>query len=469
MKKTLVTGFSHLLLAKLFEKGILSLCVVYLYFVVDASSVGYFAVFLSIFTISLVLVDVGVSTALIKMPKDELGYELNALYLVNSLVFILLCSGMILLVFSNFTFAEHLNQYKLFACYAISLVSAANFSVYKGVAMRDLRTKIVAKSEFYASVLAGCGILFALLILKDVIVIFYGITLSWLTKIIYVRSCILIPKGQSFDKMKAQNLLVFGGWVGLGKVLGQAGGKIDAPLLAIYLPLDLVGVYFVAQKATVQIMNLLTSNLDQIMFPALVKKNNAREKLYFSVLNISSFILSAACPIIFFSSSTIAQFARGEHQVEFELLLKLFAFSILIRSLGGGLVSSFAYASGAPKLGTIVNTLRFILLPICLYVGVQFSVIGAAIGFLVYSITSRIFSQYLLYFFFDLSILKFLKCIILSLITIVVCFTVSNIMNWYLQVAHINMKPFSSDLLSTSIVIIVYISIYFGYLQKLRR
>jgi O-antigen/teichoic acid export membrane protein len=231
--------------------------------------------------------------------------------------------------------------------------------------------------------------------------------------IILITITRFIPQGFGSVKLMRE-LLGFGAWVSIGRILGTAAGQFDRFLIGKILPEKVLGGYHIASRLTMAIPGLLTGMIDQVLLPIYSNsKNDAAviERGYWKGLRYSAILIVPMALVIAIYSRPIVFLILGEKWLYITPIIQIISIFSIFQGLGGGIFASAIYASGIPKLTSIVNLFRIIALPSCVWFGSQWGVLGVAWGVAVFGIAGRFFNQWLLKIYLSYSLGKFFQVI----------------------------------------------------------
>jgi len=297
---------------------------------------------------------------------------------------------------------------------AISYLFIGIFSLHRCLLLRDLRYKDISLIGFGAVLLSSVtSIVLAFnghgpysivwgQLLSSTISLLAGI---WLTR--YKPSSL-----GTFSDMCS--LFSFGMWVSLGRLIGNAAGKVDAFVIGKVLDAATLGGYYMAQKIVLLIPNTYTGVIDQVMLPIYSKFQKETSRVqdgYFKTLSLTSIILLPPICLIFTFADPLVRILLGGQWLQVIPLVMIMSLFGISQSLGGGVFASVIYSLGMPQLATITNTFRIVALPGFIVIGSIWGIFGVAWGFALYGVVGRLFNQWLLKRFLGYSFLRYLKTI----------------------------------------------------------
>ncbi|HOQ43052.1 MAG TPA: lipopolysaccharide biosynthesis protein [Smithellaceae bacterium] len=298
---------------------------------------------------------------------------------------------------------------------ALSYLFSGIFSLHRCLLLRNLRYREISIIGFGAVVLSSVTSIVLAYQGHGPYSIVWGHFLSgagclvaglWLTKY-------LPGSFGSFRDMRS--LFSFGMWVSLGRIMGNAAGKVDSFVIGRALDAATLGGYYLAQKIVLLIPNTYTGIIDQVMLPIYSKFQKEADRIqdgYFKTLSLTAIILLPPICLIFTFADPLVRILLGGRWLQVIPLVMIMSLFGIAQSLGGGVFASVIYSLGRPQLATVINAFRMAALPGFVLVGSLWGVLGVAWGFALYCVIGRLFSQWLLRHFFGFSFLRYLKTIL---------------------------------------------------------
>jgi O-antigen/teichoic acid export membrane protein len=292
------------------------------------------------------------------------------------------------------------------------------FALYRCLLLRDLRYKELSIIDFSGYAIYGVS---AIILASNG----YGpFSMVW-AQCIWSLCLIMIGLWRtryiprSFGSFHAAwDLIAFGVWVSIGRVMRNGAGQFDNFVVGKILNATLLGSYYMAQRVVMVIPQAYGRVIDQVMLPIYSKWQDDLQKVeegYWKVIFYSSVVLVPLNCLIFVFAEIIVVVALGEKWIEIVSLIRIMSVFGLFTSLGDGIFDSVSYGLGRPKIVTAMNTFRAITLPILVIVGSLWGIHGVACGFALYGVVGRFFGQGLLKIAFNFSMIRYLKEIRLAI------------------------------------------------------
>lgn len=224
-------------------------------------------------------------------------------------------------------------------------------SIHNTRFVRNLQFKILAFRNVLSTVLGGIvGVVMAYL--------GYGVyalvgqqltTISLFVIILWWKSDWFPTWEFSFEEIK--QLINFSGYVFLNNLLRKVFLKIDTLFIGKYFSAATLGYYSRAESLNSMVMQYTTASLRTVLFPALSKlqKDPKRfEESFFKVFNISTFLGTIICGILFFLSEEIIITLLGEIWRPSILIFQILVFRLIVSPFGA-LISKSLLAKGYSK------------------------------------------------------------------------------------------------------------------------
>ena len=232
-----------------------------------------------------------------------------------------------------------------------------------------------------------------------------------------------------------KDILSYGGWLTASVIVRRITTELDKFILTRWLPVAQIGAYNRPAQFLTSITTKVTDIFDVVLFPILSSFNEDRAKIKDSLLKsislISWFGLIFTALLVLGSQIIIDIFFGAE----WEWLITVFrVLSLSVLCLFHTAICDCYFRSlGYVKAYFYARSITCIITLICVFVGAQYDILGAAIGVLVSRVFDSIFK--LIYLSFKLSV-NFLD-VIKSLLTPMWLITIVAIA-CYLIVCYVN-------------------------------
>ncbi len=242
-------------------------------------------------------------------------------------------------------------------------------------------------------------------------IIFGKIVASVLSLIIGYQFTRYLPK--SFGSfLEAKQLLAFGIWVSVGRVLATSSARFDTFFIGKILDMSSVGAFNLAHRMVTFFPALLNGVYDKVLFPIYSRSQDNKAKIednFWESLMITS-LVSLPFPIlvIIFADFIVLLFF-GQKWSNITVLVRLMSIYSIFITCGGGIISSLVFSSGKPHIKTVLNLFRVVVMPAFICFGSMWHLTGVALSFGLYGFVDRLFGQLLVTHYYSFSIYKFIK------------------------------------------------------------
>jgi len=216
-----------------------------------------------------------------------------------------------------------------------------------------------------------------------------------------------------------RELLGFGAWVSIGRILGTTAGQFDRFLIGKILPEKALGGYHIASRLTMTVPSLLTGMIDQVLLPIYSNSKNdiaIIERGYWKGLRYSAILIVPISILIAIYAHPLVFLLLSEKWLYTVPVIQIISVFSIFQGMGGGIFASAIFASGMPKLISMVNLFRIIVLPSCVWIGSYWGIIGVASGVAVFGVVGRLFNQWLLKKYLRYSLRKYFQVIALPIV-----------------------------------------------------
>ena len=162
----------------------------------------------------------------------------------------------------------------------------------------------------------------------------------------------------------------------------------DYVTLALLYGVGEMGLYYFAFNLSLQTISLFTTNLAKVLFPALSQLQTDSQRQVRAFIKSARLLALVAIPGCFLQATVADDFVRALYKPEWYgaiPLIQIFSIAFAFRAVGGS-DQSLMMAQGRFKTLMLWAFSTMILFLLCILTGAWFSVVGAAIGLLVFSI-----------------------------------------------------------------------------------
>ncbi len=347
---------------------------------------GLMAIILFVINFSQTFIDLGISNAII-FKQNINGNQLSTLYILNVIIGIFLF--VVLYLLSPFI-AGFYNDYRLedliriVASVFLIIPFGQQFQVllkkdlrFKSIAVRDVIARIL--SLVFTVVLAYMGF--------GVFSLVYGnLFYNTLSTILLIAVGYKYHKPKLYFKLSEVSFLFSFGFYQMGeKIVNFLNKEIDTLIIGKLLGMEVLGLYNVAKDFISKPYQLINPILTKVSFPVMAKIQDDLvriKKVYLQTIELLSIVNTIIFVFCFFFSKEIILLFFGEKWLEASVVLSILSIYMLIRSIGNP-VGSLQLALGRADLGFYWNLLILLLIPITVYLGSFWGLIGVSISLVV--------------------------------------------------------------------------------------
>jgi PST family polysaccharide transporter len=161
----------------------------------------------------------------------------------------------------------------------------------------------------------------------------------------------------------------------------------DYIILALFYSVGEMGLYYFSFNLALQTLQLLSANLTKVLFPALSQLRDDRKRQTRAFIKAAELLTFIAVPGCLLQAALADDFIHALYKPDWYgavPLLQILSIAFAFRSVGGP-VGGLMMAQG--RFRTLMNwtICMTVLFLVCILIGAWFSVVGAAIGVLVFS------------------------------------------------------------------------------------
>lgn len=360
---------------------------------------GAVALVLSVSGVLKVFSDMGISVAIVQRKEMSLSL-LNSAFMANLVATVTISLGLWVGAPLAALFFGIPSLTNLLRIAALSYVFSGLFSLYRSLLLRAMRYSTIALLEVLNSLVYGVvAVILAGLGYGASSVAWAQVAATMTLALMGLHFTRFVPRGVGTISDAVQ-LLRFGGWIALSRVLGQASGHIDAFFIGRFLDEAALGQYFLAQRVVMLIPGAYTSIIDQVTLPIYSRWQDDPSRIqdgYWKAFRYGLMLILPAVVLLMLLAEFVVELVLGAAWLEIVPLVRVMSLFALTHSMGGGIFGSVIYATGRPELATLVSVFRITALPLCVGIGAMVSgVLGAAYGFALFGMIGRLFNQGLL-------------------------------------------------------------------------
>ena len=205
---------------------------------------------------------------------------------------------------------------------------------------------------------------------------------------------------RSLGAVRHMNSLVrFGSWISMGRTIGVVATQMDRFIIGRVLTESTLGGYYLAQRLAMGLPNVFATAVDQVLLPIYASSKNDPETIergYWKGLQVSAMLVVPMTLVLTAYPKPIVWLLFGESWMYIVPMVQLLSVVAAIQATGGGVYSSAVYASNKPFLSPMANAFRVAGLPLCVWIGSRWDIMGVVWALAAYAIVGRLFNQWLL-------------------------------------------------------------------------
>jgi O-antigen/teichoic acid export membrane protein len=297
---------------------------------------GAVAIVISAISIFQVFAELGVSVALVQkkeitdLDKDS-GFSLTLLFTAVNVLLIWVLAGWAARFFEAPVLAG------LFKVAALSYLFRGLFSLFRSLLLRSLKFKILAGLEFVAALMAGVlDVVLAALGYGAYAIVWGRVLEAFLLLVAAAVVVRYIPRSLgSVANMVA--LFRFGIWVSLYRLVLLGSNQFDKFIIGKVMPMANLGGFYLAQRITYLVPELILGAVDQVMLPIYSRMQDDRPGMvegYWKGLQYSLMLVFPFSALLIVLSTPIVTVFLGDKWTGADRIIQVL--SIYAISLGMG-------------------------------------------------------------------------------------------------------------------------------------
>lgn len=169
-----------------------------------------------------------------------------------------------------------------------------------------------------------------------------------------------------------------------GQVVNYFNRDLDILIIGKFFSPELLGGYSLAKQLVMRPMQILNPIVTKVAAPTLARYQFDLEKLkvnYLKLINIVSTINTPVYIGLIILAPWAIEILYGSGYEDIIVLVRVLSVYLLIRSISSP-IGSLVVATGKTNLEFYWNIITLLITPLCIIIGAQFGLIGAAIGML---------------------------------------------------------------------------------------
>ncbi|WP_281950362.1 MOP flippase family protein [Nitrosophilus kaiyonis] len=375
MKRKTIIGLKWTSLSSIFSAGISFLQLIILARILGPQVYGTMAILMVIIGFANLFIDLGISRIIIYKQNDITITQLYSMYWMN----IFLAVFVYIIIFFSAPliakFYNHMNDLSFYIrLISISFVINAISMQHIVLFQKDMEFKILEIANIIRVSLNFIIALFLALNNMGVLSLIYALLFS---NIIY--SFIIVNKGRKYHKIKfyfnfneIKEAIKFGLYFSGSKILGAITSSIDVLIIGKFFSQEELGVYDIAKKLVFQILSIIMSVIQKVIYPLFGKLQQNPKKLkhiYIKIISLISFILVPIYSLFFLLSNDIFMVILGEYWIKAADIVKGFYFYVIFVGIGTT-VGSLMTATGKVNIGLFWNIYNLFIVFIVVFITV---------------------------------------------------------------------------------------------------
>ena len=355
----------------------------------SADQFGLVAIVMVVIGFSQLFMDMGISNAIIH-KQNITDIQLSSLYWLN------IFSGFILTVSIFFIapyVAEFYNEIEiipLLQLLSLSFLINAVGNQYRVLLRKKLKFNHLAKVEVFAN--SGAFLCAIYLAIQG-----YGAySLVWSTLVnVTLSNIFLLYIGIKFHKPKIvynhqeiKSFLTFGLYqMGQNSII-YFNNQFDVILIGKILGTEALGIYSLIKQLVMRPSQVINPVITGVAFPIMAKVQNDTYKLKSIYLKIINYLSSINFPIYILMvvlASSLVPLILGKQWIDAIELFQILSIYALFRSTTSP-AGALLLARGRADIGFWWSIGEFMLMPLIIYIGSSWGIIGVSIGLLIFQL-----------------------------------------------------------------------------------
>jgi PST family polysaccharide transporter/teichuronic acid exporter len=393
LKEKAISGVKWTTLASISNVVIQFLRIAILARILEKSDFGLMALVMLVMGFMDLFADMGISVAILHKQKIS-EKEYSSLYWFNWMMSFALL--FIIWIVANIvsSFYQEPQLKFLIPLMGLNLIFTALGRQYATIAQKNLHFRFISLTEIVTSILSLIpAIILALNNFGVYSLIYSALFAGFCSNLCYYLKMKNIHKISLHYKFsETKSFLKIGIYNIGGQILTYFTDQFDVILIGKILGLDLLGIYNLAKNLAMRPAQITNPIITKISIPVFAKIQNDTGTLRNSYLKIVRLLSVINFPVYFFIailSAPIIKIVYGTDNSSMIYVLSIlsmyYMFRFIISPMGGLLI-----AKGRTDIGFYWNIGITVAVPVFIYIGCQYSLIGAAIAHLLIIILAYI-------------------------------------------------------------------------------
>lgn len=359
----------------------------------DSNAFGVMAIALFVINFSQFFIDMGISNAII-YKQDISKEQLDTLYWLNILIGIIIfflvffCAPYVASYYEN---QELENVIKWISITFLVQPIGAQFGVLlrKELLFRELAVRTVFSQIFSFLV----GILLAIGGYGVYALVFSNLAMTIISTILLVWVGIKFHRPSFFFSFNGvREFLTFGMYQMGEKIVNYMNHEIDSLIIGKMLGMQSLGVYNIAKSFVIKPFQVVNPILTRIGFPIMAKIQNDDDRLgkvYTMMISVLAYLNFPIFVFMFVYPELVVHLMFGKQWDVAITPLRILSIYSLLRSTINP-IGTLQLAKGRADMGFYWNLVQLLILPISVYIGSFWGIIGVCISLSIFQFLSFI-------------------------------------------------------------------------------
>lgn len=368
----------------------------------DKDDFGLMAMALFVIGISKIFIDMGISNALIHKQQVN-KFQLSTLFWSNIILGVIIY----LIIFASSPLIAHIYETPeltdVINWVGITFLILPWGQQFDALLRRDMRFKSLAVRDILSK---AVGLILAIVLAIKGFGVF-ALVYANLAGALVATSLLFILGMRdyrpqfifSYRSLKNKGFFSFGLFQMGEKTVNYFNSNFDTVLIGKLLGMEALGIYNIAKMLTMKPYQILNPIITKVAFPVFAKVQNETAKLKRAYLKVISTLVSLNAPIyvlMIILAEPLINIAFGPEWGEAVPILQILAISYICNSIGNP-VGALQLAKGRADLGFYWNLGLFAFLPLSIWAGSFYGLLGVAISITLFKIIITILPAW--YFF----------------------------------------------------------------------
>jgi O-antigen/teichoic acid export membrane protein len=426
-----------------------------------AEEFGLVALVMIVIGFSQIFMDMGISNAIIH-KQNITEIQLSSLYWLN------IFSGLILTVVvfiaspSVADFYENKAIIPLLEVLSFSFLINSIGNQYRVLFRKSLKFNILAKIEVIGCITTFfCAIFLALNEYGAFSLIYATLANALISNLMVLSLGMRLHRPKlTYHHNEVKKFLNFGLYQMGQNSITYFNSQFDVILIGKLLGTEALGLYSLTKQLVMRPYQIINPVITSVMFPIMAKIQNDQTKLKSIYLKIINFLASLNFPIygaMVILASTLVPLILGDKWIEAIEIFQVLSVYAAVRTISSP-SGSLLLAKGRADLGFWWSISGFTFIPIAIYIGSQWGLIGISTSLLLYQLILLIPNwYYIIYKMSNASFIEYFYELFMPLLSILFAITVT-----YTIMSNFDLIGFNK--LTLWLILLLFLYIIFSYI-----